>query len=58
MGRCQGGFCGPRVFQLLHKELNIPINQVTKKGDPSFVVAGPVGVPSPSDQGVMNSEKG
>lgn len=58
MGRCQGGFCGPRVFQLLHKELNVPINQVTKKGDPSFVVAGPVGVPSPSDQGVMNSEKG
>ncbi len=42
MGRCQGGFCGPRVIELLHKELNIPIDQVAKKGDASFVVAGAI----------------
>jgi len=32
MGRCQGGFCGPRVIELLARELNIPKKQVTKKG--------------------------
>ena len=32
MGRCQGGFCGPRVIDILARELNIPKEQVTKKG--------------------------
>lgn len=32
MGRCQGGFCGPRVVDILAKELNIDIRQVTKRG--------------------------
>ena len=31
MGRCQGGFCGPRVTQILARELNIPIPQVLKE---------------------------
>jgi glycerol-3-phosphate dehydrogenase len=31
-GRCLGGFDMPRVVQLLSQELNIPINQVSKKG--------------------------
>ncbi len=28
MGRCQGGFCGPRVAELLHRELGIPLGEV------------------------------
>ena len=32
MGRCQGGFCYPRVMELLSRELGIPIEQITKKG--------------------------
>ena len=31
MGRCQGGFCGPRVTQILARELNIPITEVLKE---------------------------
>ena len=31
MGRCQGGFCGPRVIDILARELNIPITRVTKR---------------------------
>jgi glycerol-3-phosphate dehydrogenase len=30
MGRCQGGFCGPRVTAILARELNIPVTAVRK----------------------------
>jgi glycerol-3-phosphate dehydrogenase len=43
MGRCQGGFCGPLALGLLSKELSIPVREVTKKGDGSFVTKGPMG---------------
>jgi len=33
MGRCQGGFCRPRVIEILSRELNIPYNQVAKRGE-------------------------
>ncbi len=42
MGRCQGGFCGPVVLGLLSKGLAVPRSRVTKKGNGSFVVAGPM----------------
>jgi glycerol-3-phosphate dehydrogenase len=32
MGRCQGGFCSPRIIKILAKELHIPEKEVTKKG--------------------------
>lgn len=32
MGRCQGGFCGPKVIEILSRELNIGPVQVTKRG--------------------------
>jgi len=38
MGRCQGGFCGPRVMEIIARELNIPITQVKKgNGDDSNI---------------------
>jgi glycerol-3-phosphate dehydrogenase len=32
MGRCQGGFCGPLVTQIIHEELQIPYRDIYKKG--------------------------
>lgn len=38
MGRCQGGFCTPRVMEILSRELNIPMDSVTKKGGRSVML--------------------
>ena len=38
MGRCQGGFCTWRVMQLLAAGLDVPMSEVTKKGDGSWIV--------------------
>jgi glycerol-3-phosphate dehydrogenase len=40
MGRCQGGFCGPRVVQILARELNISPEEVTKSGKDSNLLVG------------------
>ncbi len=32
MGRCQGGFCGPKVVEIIAEELGISPLKVTKKG--------------------------
>ena len=40
MGRCQGGFCMPSLIEILSKELNIPFEDVTKKGDGSYLNIG------------------
>ena len=40
MGRCQGGFCTPRIVELLSRELGIPYEAVTKKGGGSWLLAG------------------
>lgn len=37
MGRCQGGFCSPYIAELLAREQNIPLEQVTKCGGNSFI---------------------
>lgn len=43
MGRCQGGFCGPYVMELISRELSIPMEQVTKFGGNSRMVIGRIG---------------
>ena len=45
MGRCQGGFCGPYVMELLSRELGIPMEAVTKCGGDSRMLTGKVGEP-------------
>ena len=40
MGRCQGGFCGPQIVELLARELGIPYEQVTKSGKASYINIG------------------
>ena len=43
MGRCQGGFCGPYVMELLSTELGIAMQQVTKSGDGSNMLLERIG---------------
>ncbi len=40
MGRCQGGFCSPRVMEILSEELQLPLNQITKSGGDSRILLG------------------
>ncbi|MBO5452676.1 MAG: NAD(P)/FAD-dependent oxidoreductase [Clostridia bacterium] len=40
MGRCQGGFCSPYIMELLAKENNISIEEVTKSGSGSIMITG------------------
>ncbi len=39
-GRCQGGFCGPRLIPLLSQLLEISPEEITKKGKESRLVIG------------------
>lgn len=40
MGRCQGGFCGYRLAQILARELGVPVTDITKDGEGSWLFAG------------------
>lgn len=40
MGRCQAGFCTPRSMELLHRELGLPMTEITKAGGDSKLVVG------------------
>ena len=40
MGRCQGGFCSPRVMAIIARELNIPMESITKFGGGSSMLVG------------------
>lgn len=38
MGRCQGGFCGSKVVEIIARELNVPMSEVTKFGGDSKII--------------------
>ena len=38
MGRCQSGFCSPRVMELLCRELGLTLDEVRKNGPDSQIV--------------------
>ena len=40
MGRCQGGFCSPRVMEILTRELCVDMNDITKAGYGSELIVG------------------
>ena len=40
MGRCQSGFCSPRTMEILHRELGIPMEELTKSGGSSRLIEG------------------
>ena len=39
-GRCQGGFCAPRVMEILARELEIDITEVVKDSLDSYILIG------------------
>ena len=39
MGRCQGGFCSPRVTEIISRECGIPMTSVTKSGGCSYILS-------------------
>ncbi|MFW9822030.1 MAG: NAD(P)/FAD-dependent oxidoreductase [Candidatus Thorarchaeota archaeon] len=40
MGRCQGGFCRPRVIEILARELGIKPEEITKRGEDTNILIG------------------
>lgn len=40
MGRCQSGFCSPRTMEILAREWNMSMFDITKSGGSSFIVTG------------------
>lgn len=40
MGRCQGGFCSPRVAGIISREAGIPLRDITKNGGNSRLLSG------------------
>lgn len=43
MGRCQGGFCGPRVHEIICAYYGVPAESVCLDRDNSYIVVGKVG---------------
>ena len=40
MGRCQGGFCGPRVQEIISRELHIPYSEIEMDKTGSYIITG------------------
>ena len=40
MGRCQGGFCSPRVMEIISRETGLPFDEITKSGGDSKILKG------------------
>ena len=40
MGRCQAGFCSPRVMEILARELGVDQSEITKAGGKSKLIVG------------------
>ncbi|MCI8387546.1 MAG: NAD(P)/FAD-dependent oxidoreductase [Clostridiales bacterium] len=40
MGRCQGGFCSPRVAELIANEFGVSLDTITKRGGESKLLTG------------------
>ncbi|MCR3758126.1 NAD(P)/FAD-dependent oxidoreductase [Clostridium felsineum] len=40
MGRCQGGFCGPRVQEIIAREYKVPLESVVLEKDNSYILLG------------------
>ena len=40
MGRCQAGFCSPRVMEIISRECGMDIREITKSGGKSVIAVG------------------
>lgn len=45
MGRCQGGFCGPRIMELLADHFNVDPAEITQDTRGTFILTGKTGSP-------------
>jgi glycerol-3-phosphate dehydrogenase len=43
MGRCQSGFCGVKIMEIISRESGIPMTELTKRGSDSRMIAGKLG---------------
>ena len=43
MGRCQGGFCAPKIMEIISRESGIPMEALTKRGPGSGLLVGKLG---------------
>jgi glycerol-3-phosphate dehydrogenase len=44
-GRCQGGFCTPRIVEILARELGVSPLEITRHGDDSYMLSGATKAP-------------
>ena len=42
MGRCQGGFCGPKVIEIIARELGVDAESVCKRNKEAYMIASKV----------------
>lgn len=42
MGRCQGGFCGPRVHEILARELGIDEQEILMDEQGTFIITSTI----------------
>jgi glycerol-3-phosphate dehydrogenase len=40
MGRCQGGFCGPKVVEIIARYRNVPYEDVLQDNPGSYILTG------------------
>jgi len=40
MGRCQGGYCLPRIIEILRENFNLAPREITLKGKNSYLLTG------------------
>ena len=40
MGRCQGGFCSPRVHEILARELGVPPEEILMDQPGTYLITG------------------
>lgn len=40
MGRCQSGFCSPRIMEIISRELRVDQRKITKAGGDSVFIVG------------------
>ncbi|MCL1855298.1 MAG: NAD(P)/FAD-dependent oxidoreductase [Clostridia bacterium] len=55
MGRCQGGFCSPRVLEILSEERGISPLQVTKGADGSVLLTGEIAMTGDTPDCLLHS---
>lgn len=54
MGRCQAGFCSPKTIEILHRELGLSMQEISKNGGSSQFI---VGINKDIEQGGSSHEK-